>query len=238
MMIVLGFILVAWGCVTAPAPPSTSDWVPPRHVANFVYLSPSPAAVHQSPAVFTVGKVPSTKYIGKKVLLSAPQFANLEGAIAEDLPKILTAKGFSVRGPFDSYDLIPYADKKTIDFFLLPVVTPLVIWPEDIESPGKVTVKMGLELREIFTLEKMWSKNLTFAEFEVPFKSIVVSYTINRDGKLVKATFEPEKLENLIAKEMEKQYPTVMDTIYKLIDPEEMTIIRKQAQEVKSKKGY
>ncbi|MFO7559021.1 MAG: hypothetical protein R6X10_09350 [Desulfobacterales bacterium] len=233
-MIVLGFILVVLGCVTAP--PSTSDWVPPQHVANFDYLPPSQAAVQQSPAVFTVGKA-AFKYLGKKAWLSAPQFANLEKAIAEDLPEILTAKGFGVRGPFDSYDLIPYADKKAIDFYLLPVVTPLVMLPEYAKSPIKVTVKIDLELREIFTREMMWSKNLTLAEFEVPFTSVLNNYT-TKDGKVVDMAFRLEALENLMAIEMEKRYPVVMDTIYKLIDPEEMTIIREQAQEVKSKKGY
>jgi len=37
---------------------------------------------------------------------------------------------------------------------------------------------------------------------------------------------------------MEQHYPEVMATIAKLIDPEEMKIIKKQCQELKSKKGY
>ena len=43
---------------------------------------------------------------------------------------------------------------------------------------------------------------------------------------------------NDLAKGVEQQYPDLMATISNLIDPEEMQIIKKQAQEIKSKKGY
>lgn len=43
---------------------------------------------------------------------------------------------------------------------------------------------------------------------------------------------------NDAAKGLEQQYPELMATISKLIDPEEMQIIKKQCQELKSKKGY
>lgn len=43
---------------------------------------------------------------------------------------------------------------------------------------------------------------------------------------------------NDVAKGIENQYPDIMTTISKIIDPEEMRIIKKQVQELKSKKGY
>lgn len=234
LMILLGYILIAGGCATAPS--SNPNYIPAQYVANFYYSPPSEAKNQQTPVIFTVGKV-VFEYLGKKAWLSKPQFANMEKAIAEDLPEILTTKGFSVRGPFDSYDLIPYADKKAIDFFLRPVVQTLVLVPEVAESPIKVDVKMRLELREIITRELMWSRTLTFTEFEVPLTSVLQSYTSDK-GTIVNVAFAPEAIENITAKEMEKQYPVLMATIYTLIDPEEMTIIKKQAQEVKTKEGY
>jgi hypothetical protein len=234
IMIILGYILISGGCATAPS--SNPNYIPTQYVANFHYSPPSQTAVQQSPAVFTVGKV-AFEYLGKKAWLSMPQFTNIEKAVAEDLSEILTTKGFSVHGPFDAYDLIPYADKKAIDFFLLPVVQPLVLLPAVAESPIKVDVKMRLELREIITRELMWTKNLTFTEFEVPLTSVLHNYTSDK-GKIVDVAFAPEALENLLAKEMEKKYPILMETVFALIDPEEMTIVKKQAQEVKSKKGY
>lgn len=234
ILIILSCIFMSAGC--APEPTSSQNYLPARYVANFDYTPPAQAAVQESPLAFTVGKV-AFEYVGKKPWLHAPQFANLEKAVAEDLPEILTAKGFSVRGPFDSYDLIPYADKKAIDFFLHPVVTPFVAVPEVVETPLKVTVKMRLELREIMTRELMWSKSLDITEFEVSIYSVWNSYTTDK-GKIVEAVFAPEALENLMAKEMEKQYPVLMETFYTLMDPEEMSILKKQAQEIKTQKGY
>lgn len=43
---------------------------------------------------------------------------------------------------------------------------------------------------------------------------------------------------NDVAKGLEKQYLELMATISKLIDTEKMMIIKKQYQELKSKKGY
>jgi hypothetical protein len=41
-----------------------------------------------------------------------------------------------------------------------------------------------------------------------------------------------------VVKGIEKQYPDFMATMAKLIDAEEMGIIKKQCREIRSKKGY
>lgn len=212
---------------------------PTQHVAQFDYSAPSEAAAHPSPVVLTVGKV-EHRYFGKKGRLNTPQFVNFDSAIAEDLAEILTTKGFGLRGPFDSYDLIPYSDKKAMDFFLQPAVTSVVVAPEDrataFETPIKVTVKVILELKEVVTRELMWSKSLTFGELEIPFASVVQALTAQH-GKITDIVFAPEAIENAMARELEKQYPVLMSTIFSLIDPEEMLILKQEAQELRSKKG-
>ena len=244
MMIILGCVLISGGCATAPT--SSRQHIPTQHVANFDYSPPSQATVQQSPVVFTMGQV-IYKHAGKTPWLSKPQFANLEKAIGEDLPEILVAKGFGVRGPFDSYDLIPYGEKKAIDFYLQPTVTAFISYPDPLSrsdileakvSPMlKVIFKMDLEAREIMTRELMWSKRLTFTEFESPILPLIYGFQED-NGKINELMFHPERLENMMAGEAEKQYPVLMKTIHTLVDSEEMAIIKKQAQELKSKKGY
>jgi hypothetical protein len=234
IVVFLGCVLICFGCATA----QTSNYVPATpYAANFNY-TPSPNESGQSvDVVFAVGKV-EYKYAGKTAWLSTPQFFNFEKALNEDIPEILTSKGFTVRGSFDSYDLIPYSDKKTIDLYLLPTVTISVMIPEELaQLKTKVVSKIILESREIITRELMWSKSIPFAEFDAEFTSVVASYTAQH-GKITNVTFQYLALENYMARELEKQYPVVMDTIHKLIDPEEMTIIKNQAKEIKSKKGY
>jgi len=244
IMIMLGCVLIYGGCATAPT--SNQQYIPTQHVANFEYSPPSQATVQQSPVVFTMGQV-IYKHAGETPWLSKPQFANLEKAIGEDLPEILAAKGFGVRGPFDSYDLIPYGEKKAIDFYLQAIVTAFISPPDPLYrsdileakiSPMlKVIFKMDLEAREIMTRELMWSKRLTFTEFESPLPPLIGGFQED-NGKVNKLMFRPERLENMMAEEAEKQYPVLMKTIHTLVDSEEMAIIKKQAQELKTKKGY
>ena len=101
----------------------------------------------------------------------------------------------------------------------------------------KVIFKMDLEAREIMTRELMWSKRLTFTEFESPLPPLIGGFQED-NGKVNKLMFRPERLENMMAEEAEKQYPVLMKTIHTLVDSEEMAIIKKQAQELKTKKGY
>jgi len=237
-LMVLACIAAGFGCVPMQAPATES--APARYVATFTYSPPSDAAVQPSTVVLTVGKI-EHKYFGKRGRLNTPQFANFDSAIAEDLAEICTAKGFGLRGPFDSYDLIAHSDKKAMDFYLQPSVTSVVTAPEDratvFETPIKVTVKLNLELREVVTRELMWSKSLTFAELDVPVTSVVNTIT-SQHGKITEMGFANDALENIMARELEKQYPVLMGTIYGLIDPEEMLILKQDAQDLKAKKGY
>lgn len=236
-IMILACILTGFGCVPMQGPDTAI--APTQHVAQFAYSVPSEVAVQPVPVVWTVGKV-EHKYYGRNGRLNTPQFVNLDNAIAEDLAEILTAKGFGLRGPFDSYDLIPYADKKAMDFLLRPAVTSVVV-PEDrataLQTPIRVTVKVNLELREIVTRELVWSKSLTFGELEIPFASVVHVVTAQH-GKITDMVFAPEALENIMARELEKKYPGLMSTIFTLIDPEEMLVLKQEAQELKSKKVY
>nr|QIV52831.1 hypothetical protein [uncultured bacterium] len=239
IVVFLGCVFMCFGCVTA----QTSDYVPPApYVANFEYSPPANETDKSVEVVFTVGKV-EYKYAGKTAWLSTSQFANFEDAINADLPEILSSKGFTVRGPFDAYDLIPYSDKKAIDLYLSPVVTSEVIVPGERRPLDQLSVKVNIRiflgLREIMTHELMWSKTLNFVALDVPFTSVVQAFSSeSENGKIINVVFGYGKLEGVMAKEMEKQYPVVMGTIYTLIDPEEMAVIKNQTKDIKSKKGY
>ncbi len=174
---------------------------------------------------------------------TSPQFFNLHEAIKEDLPKILVAKGFNVLGPYDSDDLIPFSDKKKIDFLLGPKVKLAItlkdhkaevesIWAAppvyDLTGNAEVKGEIILELREIFTHELMWRKTIPFEKFTFPY--FIRSPLTNE--------FKISFIMNDIAKGVEQQYPEIMTILYNLIDPEEMKTIKKQAQEIKCKQGY
>lgn len=244
-MVTLLYVISSICFATAASPKEEKT----AYVANFNYTPDSQAAPGSSGVIFAMAKV-GYKSDSKTPWFTYPQFDNLDKAIKQDLPELLTAKGFTVRGPFDSYDLIPYSDKKAIDLFLIPTLELLItlkekhymsriesIWAQSQtpitlkEGNAEVSGKINLELREIVTGELMWAKSIPFEQFESPCSASTPCYF--EGGR-----FGYSLIMNDVVRGIEQQYPNLMATIAKLIDPEEMRIIKKQAQELKSKKGY
>ncbi len=244
-LLILLSSLILIGCAVTP-PVRQMEAEP--YVAKFDYTPVTQTAPDSSGVTFTVSKG-SYKTNSKDMLwFTYPQFADLENGIKSDLGDILIAKGFSVRGPFDSYDLIPYADKKNIDMLLSPQIElhikikdqkseveniwaapPVNILTGNVEVSGKVTV----ELREINTRELMWIKNVPFEEFEFSYR-IRNCHFYNKKHHIV---FDLKTIIITdVAKGVESQYPEIMVTIANLIDAEEMNIVKKQCQEVRKEK--
>lgn len=224
-----------------------------EYIANFNYTPPVEKVSNPANVTFTVG---SAYYKTSNGIhwFASPQFTDFSEAIQEDLTKILKAKGFSVRGPYESYDLIPFQDKKAIDLLAVPTVELTVtvkdlkenaanMWQaaaDQIQSGNvEVSGRIILEMKEITTQELMWAKIIPFRNFTFPYfvKVKFKEYAeIKKTGSRKLYRYDP--IFDGMAKGVEEQYPAIMGTIDGLIDPEEMEIIKKQCQELKSKKGY
>ncbi|MEI6832326.1 MAG: hypothetical protein WCK61_06445 [Candidatus Omnitrophota bacterium] len=267
LILMLVFVISMSGCTTMLTPEQkmakstpeqetakpTPEQEVVKYVGNFDYTPDSQGSPGSAGVTFAIedfhyaaSNVPSEIWIrelvaikkadsGKLLWFLFPQFDNLIKASKDDLSKILVAKGFGIRGPFDSYDLIPYSDKKAIDLHLVPTLELSFKlkdekWTEMNYITGNVEVngKIILALKEIATGELMWTKSIPLEKIEFSY-SVRSPYNVERKFDLIM---------NDAAKGIERQYPGLMATISKLIDPEEMRIIKKQCQELKSKKGY
>lgn len=222
------------------------------YTANFIYSAPKQAAAPID-VTFTVFH-PSYKTSGGLMWFSSKPFANLHNAVQQDIQKVLTSKGFAVHGPYESYDFIPFQDKKAIDLLLLPTVELLVTLKdhkeraENMWQPAADQIQTGnaevrgriiLEIKEITTQELMWIKTIPFKNFTFPYfvKASYEKYAqIKKSGSDKLYSYDP--VFNGMARGAEEQYPNIMSTIDSLIDPEEMEVIKKQCQNIKSKKGY
>jgi hypothetical protein len=242
LFIILLTSLMLVGC--AVMPPGQQIQAEP-YVAKFDYTPDTQAAPNSSGVTFTVSSG-SYKTNSKEMLwFTYPQFVDLGNGIKSDLSDILVAKGFSVRGPFGSYDLIPYSDKKNIDMLLVPQIEinirikdqksqveniwaapPVDILTGNVEVSGKVTV----ELREITTLVLMWANSVPFEEFEFSYRVRNSPFYNKKHG--VVFDLKPIIITD-VAKGVESQYPKIMAAIANLIDTEEMNIIKKQCPEVR-----
>lgn len=236
--------LTLTGCATAPTGAPTEN----NYVAGFNYTPPAQTKPLSSNVTFTVANA-SFKTAGNLAWITFPQFARLPDALRQNLTDILVAKGFGVRGPYDSYDLIPFQDKKDIDLYASILFEPSIALKDQKEglenywgwqSPtlqtgnAEVTGTVKLELREIATRELMWAKNIPINKIEFPYVVRIPWGKAYKPGKI----YNYGPIVEGMAKGLEQQYPDIMATVYSLIDPEEMLIIKKQAQELKSKKGY
>jgi len=197
--LIVSLFLMGFGCVStsSTAPPAAQSPVQGNepYVANFHYTPCHENAPGSVDVTFTVANN-HYKTSGGLHWFASSQFANFPRAIREDFTEILTAKGFIVRGPFESYDLIPFQDKKVIDLVLAPTVeltvalrdrkfTPVSIWIggcDHIETGNvKVSGKIILEMKEITTQELMWAKT-------IPVRRVSGTMSQVRDSLHYKAT--------------------------------------------------
>lgn len=176
---------------------------------------------------------------------SSSEMINLDQAISGDLLEILSAKGISVRGPFKS-NKIPKAEKKVIDFLLVPKVQILasaepVYRLKDVRVDVKGT--FTLELKDPAKFETFWSTNVPFTVIKIeepsfPWKKIgrivwADPNTVNtiNDEKILKSIEQVQLSHGSaedVAKGIKKQYPDLMDALAKVINPEEMKSLKNQ----------
>lgn len=219
------------------------------YVANFNYTPSSHATPGSGSVTFAssgVVYVSDNKTTTGSDWRQSPQFSQLSAAIKDDIPELLVAKGFNVRGPFDSYDLIPYSDKKNVDFYLIPALELFASWKDtDVKEDGggfsgkayrgtgtiQITGSLTIKLQEIMTREQLWSKSIPIS-YSFPYD---VRFPYFTKGSL---PFDMSLVMNDLARGLEQQYPTAMKTLSDLIDPQEMRVIKRQALELKKKKGY
>lgn len=203
------------------------------YVASFNYAPDPQAALDSAGVMFAVESVNYQSSTGTLWLLW-PQFANLDATMKQDLTKILGAKGITLRGPFDFYDLIPYQDKKASDLYAVSVLDLSIVLGQGMTFTT-VSGKFTLLLKEIMTGELMWSKTIPLTSFSV---QNLAGFSLTKiDSRLIE-DLPLTANRNDVAKGIEKQYPGLMANISKLIDPEEMRILKKQCQEIRSRKGY
>src|SRR5690242_4186653 len=106
-------IIVLTGCgsvkQTATQPPIQ------RVPAKFDYSPPSRAQAASSGITIAIVK---PTYVGKNPEYFVPPFNEMAVSMGNDFEEMLTAKGFTMRGPFGSRDEMVYNDKLNSNFVL------------------------------------------------------------------------------------------------------------------------
>lgn len=173
--------------------------------------------------------------------------------ISQDFFEILTSRGYTVRGPFQTYDDITFPDKKGSDLILMPELqinwdTRNLRWEPSFGAAlfGKsaytgegnlvLTGRINLVVAESLSHEKMWTKSVDIPPLTVRVDE-TAAYSIPNVPIQQLLESEPS-VYNPVAKALEMQYKIILDRANQYLDPDEMQIVKKQAQEIRIKKVY
>ena len=238
------FSLALLGCASAPPPV-------PTYVPRFTFSYPpgeSPASdvtiaivkpmdVSSLPAGATAAAVSSKR---------ARNEAAFKDGIVAQLQDLFNKKGFKQTGPFDDLNTMTFVDKKGSDLTLttqlgislyVPEMTPVLeqgfadqvmgTGVQILQSKGKCgsSGSISFVILEPLSGEKMWIKKIDLppAEVECSGKGMHENFTV---------------IDNGVAQLLEMVFQQTMKKAWDYLSPEEMTILKKQSQELRAKKVY
>lgn len=249
-ILLLGLIAVGLSCVGGCV---TTDSPPPRYTPSFDYSPQSQSPPASAGVTFAV--------VSPRFPQSARLFRLFADNMASDFQEVLTALGFTTRGPFRSYDEMTYPDKEGSDLLLIPEVDfepdlSQVRWsapPPGLSilltaSTGNnnslqkasgemiITGHLNLVVSESLTGERMWTKSVSTVPITVPVDTR--AYYDPADTTFLTLVENEATIYNSLARALEKFYTEVLHKSYTYLDPREMVLVSKKAREVRERKVY
>lgn len=201
----------------------------------------------------------------------------------KDLLNALVARGYNVKGPFETKDELTYSDKKGSDFILtyglsfssslnnvqpteraklsqLPEVELNRMWDGTYTNVpllgsmpnyrgdasyfrGELATasKINMTLVESMSDQKLWSKTVDISTEPTPFETNL-PHALPRGVDPTVALRETKVIDwgltNPVFMASDKIYNNAFTAIWKHLDPDELREIKKQADEIKSKKVF
>ena len=209
---------------------------PPRAIITFDY---SPPEMMPGSANLTFAVV-GAEIVGGRRGTPIPLFKTFASNMTKDFAEILTARGFSVKGPFQGYDVMTYTDKEGTDLIL----TAEVEFSSDItqirpSSIGRlngsivVSCHVNLVAYESLTRNRLWTKSVAITPITVE----LISRNVYPNGaSLATLLVNENKFHNDIGRALESQYTEVLNRIYGYIEPKSMTSVGDAAKKLRSQK--
>jgi len=234
---VLGYVLFMCACATTSTPPPAAyDPVfnpkfsdtgiakdPPAHI-SFAIVKPEYAD-------------PSFK--------ESPTTRLFRDSLSKEIESLIISKGFTIQGPFDSYNDMTFPQKKQADLILRPVITwawnnprPKAVQKSDFgsailggsgtktvyETQGtcKLNGRIDFLVLESLTGTKMWTKSVSL---EVPEEDCSTSAEDLSSAQVIFTNAENKLLE--------KAYNLTMEKIDTYFNREEMAQVKQQSLELR-----
>ncbi len=246
LALVLVSVLVV-GCASAPPPV-------PQYVPKFTYSYPAGEVQAQDVTIAIVRPIDANAtpgpFPGQPPSGASPSRIKLDNdfrsGIVAQFQELLNRKGFKQTGPFDDLNSMTFPDKKNSDLTLTTQVGLSFTVP-----PGLVKVEQGFG-------DKLNGSGVTVIETKGPcsgsgFISFVMLEPLSGEKIWIKKVDFPNTevdctgkgtpgdstvIENGLARLLEKAFQLSMKKTWDYLSPEEVTLLKKQSQELRAKKVY
>lgn len=243
-------LLSACGSTKSITSPTTVPTLVQRVPAKFDFSPPSRAQT--ATTAITIAMV-KPSYIGKNPEYFVSPFDEMAVRMASDFDELLTAKGFTIRGPFGSRDEMTYNDKVNSSFILeigielnpqyyrnhvttthTPSFVELLL---DKNAPTTYTNKMSgqvtlggnlvVKAKSAQYGELLWTKSIALEQssFDCPGQMIWTGVPqINEELNKDNLVY------NTLSAELEKLYTKALNLAWQQIDPAEMKTVSEQGK--------
>ena len=190
-----------------------------------------------------------------------PLFEQFSSSMADDFGEILTARGYTWRGPFRTFDEMTFPDKEGSNLILAAEVNldydigsmkleqdlgSLMLGPFSklaYKASGSIIVagRINIVVSESVTNERMWTKSVEVTPITVHLDG-EPSYEVNPAIEM-RVTFSDvlandNAFYSQLGKKLEELYEEVMHRTYGYLDPREMDLVNRKADGLREKKVY
>ena len=240
--------IISMVCVVIGACSGTKEV--PRKNPNFDYV-PNETRAGSTGITFAVVGSQFEVPIGQTV---APMLERFSKNMAEDFAEIVTARGYTLRGPFQTFDEMTFVDKDNSNLILNAKVDfhtdlsgtrkeynkgMMGLGAGGLKVSGRVivTCRVSLIISESLTNEKMWTKSVNITPITIELEPSI--YRLSAGDVYLSDIFKYDnKFHSEMATYLERQYKEIMNRTYGYLDPREMALINKQAADLRKKKTY
>ena len=249
---IAAFIVAAEGCVPPAAAKSESESAP---TLSFSYTPPTSAPAGSAKVTLAVVQPQWAKDDGGDLL----EFST---AMKNDFIALLNARGYTTRGPFDSYQAMVFPDKNGSDLILTPELA--LTWefsdvkpvaggsfgegllaaaaggkgPYVVNGTATIRGRVNLLLSESLTNERMWSKSIAVAPVVVKWAG-KKKYTPGVDAPLTTTEgirqfiMSDPGFQRAMYPKLEATYQTILQKGWDYLDPQEIRSVKTQAADLK-----
>ena len=243
------------GMLTACFPPSLITTPEPvsEKVINYDFTPPESSG---SDTVSTSLILLNPKYASELKAYGQPMFQKFIKNMGVDFEEMMVAKGYSLRGPYNTYDEIVYSDKSETDLLLETEITFHYEWGNEamkykrhVGYGGAITGytywidgnlnlggKVNLVIKESLTQEKLWVKSISLANKQILIQTD--RHRVSSQNEAEVALANDVHYKNALYEALDEYYQNALKTAWNHLDPRELEPLKKQVKELRKKKGY